>query len=65
MRAYALLGWFFGHFQSRACMYGEDRILNGGSIVFTSFFDNFKVHNPDMQGRIWLVFERNQALINI
>ena len=35
MRAYALLGWFYGHFQSRACMYGEDRIVNGGSIVFT------------------------------
>ena len=38
MRAYALLGWFFGHFQSRKCMYGEDRIVNGGSIVFTSRF---------------------------
>ena len=36
MRAYALLVWFFGHFQSRACMYGEDRIVNGGFIVFTS-----------------------------
>ena len=36
MRAYALLVWFFGHFQSRACMYGEDRIVNGGSFVFTS-----------------------------
>ena len=35
MRAYALIAWFFGHFQSRACMYGEDRIVNGGSIVFT------------------------------
>ena len=34
MRAYALLEWFFGHFQSRACMYGEDRIV--GSIVFTT-----------------------------
>ena len=38
MRAYALLGWFFGHYQSRACKYGEDRIVNGGSIVFTSRF---------------------------
>ena len=39
MRAYALLGWFFGHFQSRACMYGEYQIVHGvnrGSIVFTS-----------------------------
>ena len=36
MRAYALLLWFFGHFQSRACMFGEDQIVNGGSIVFTS-----------------------------
>ena len=34
--AYALLVWLFVHFQSRACMYGEDRIVNGGSIVFTS-----------------------------
>ena len=36
MRAYALLVWFFGHFQSRACMYGEDRIVKGSSFVFTS-----------------------------
>ena len=37
MRAYAQLVWFFGHFQSRACMYGEDWIVNGGSFVFTSY----------------------------
>ena len=28
-------------------------------------FDKFKGHNPVMQGHIWLVFKRNQALINI
>ena len=36
MRTYALLVWCYGHFQSRTCLYGEDRIVNGGFIVFTN-----------------------------
>ena len=67
MRAYALLVWFFAHFQSRACMYGEDRIVNGGSFVFKRcIIAIFTISWAIIQScRIWLVFKRNQALINI
>ena len=37
-RDFTLIAWFFGHFQSRTCVYGKDRIIHGDSIVFTSCF---------------------------
>ena len=53
MRAYALQEWFFGHFQSRACMYGQQRN-----------FDNFKGRNPVMHGSVHHTNKYNKNATN-